>query len=243
MIRYRGFTKRFGDVVAVQGLDLDVGPGETLALIGPNGSGKTTTLKALVGLVRPTAGSITVGGVDALTDGPAARARLGYLPQRLTFPEGATAQETLRFFARLNRLDGSLVDPLLERVGLDDAAGRVVDGFSGGMRQRLGLAVALLGDPAALVLDEPTAALDPTGALMVRDLLERIRESGTTILLSSHDLGEVAALADRIAVFAAGRIAGAGTLAELESRCGCRGIEGVYRTMTGDIRGPRRVAA
>jgi Cu-processing system ATP-binding protein len=243
MISYREVTKRFGPVVAVRSLGLDVGAGETLALIGPNGSGKTTTLKALVGLVRPTSGSITIGGVDALADGPAARARLGYLPQRLTFPEGSTARDTLRFFARLNRLDAATVEPLLERVGLAEAADRAVDGFSGGMRQRLGLAVALLGDPAALVLDEPTAALDPTGALMVRDLLEGIKRAGTTILLSSHDLGEVAALADRIAVFLEGRIAGVGTLAELEAECGCRGIETVYRAMTGDIRGPRRVAA
>ncbi|MGE5926526.1 MAG: ABC transporter ATP-binding protein [Gemmatimonadota bacterium] len=239
MISYRGFTKDFGTVRAVDGIDLDVAPGETVALIGPNGSGKTTTLKALVGLVRPTTGVVTIGGADATTSGPAARARLGYLPQRLTFPEGATAREVVHYFARLRQLEDVREVALLGRVGLAAAATREVDGFSGGMRQRLGLALALLGDPAALVLDEPSAALDPSGALMVRDILADIRRAGTTILLSSHDLGEVAALADRIAVFVAGRIVAAGPLAALEAECGCRGIEQVYRALSSGLRAER----
>ena len=239
MIAYRGFTKDFGQVRAVDGIDLDVASGETLALIGPNGSGKTTTLKALVGLVRPTSGRITIAGFDATNDGPAARARLGYLPQRLTFPEGVTAREVLHYFARLRQLDDVSEVAFLGRVGLAAAAGRLVDGFSGGMRQRLGLALALLGDPSALVLDEPSAALDPSGALMVRDILSDIRHEGTTILISSHDLGEVAALADRVAVFVAGKVVAAGTIAELEAECGCRGIEPMYRALTSGVRAPR----
>ena len=235
MITYCGFTKDFGAVRAVDGLDLDVRPGETLALIGPNGSGKTTTLKALVGLVRPTSGRITVAGLDATTDGAAARSRLGYLPQRLTFPEGATAREVVTYFARLRHLEAHPV-ALLARVGLAAAAGREVEGFSGGMRQRLGIALALLGDPSALVLDEPSASLDPSGALMVRDILADIRRDGTTILISSHDLGEVAALADRIAVFLDGRVVASGPLAELEVECGCHGIEPVYRALTSGVR-------
>lgn len=239
MISYRGFTKDFGAVRAVDGIDLDVAPGETLALIGPNGSGKTTTLKALVGLVRPTAGRVTIAGADATTSGPAARVRLGYLPQRLTFPEGATAREVIHYFARLRQLEDVREVALLGRVGLAAAATREVDGFSGGMRQRLGLALALLGDPAALVLDEPSAALDPSGALMVRDILADIRRAGTTILLSSHDLGEVAELADRIAVFVAGRIVAAGPLAALEAESGCRGIEQVYRALSSGLSAER----
>ncbi|HEX6091335.1 MAG TPA: ABC transporter ATP-binding protein [Gemmatimonadales bacterium] len=238
MISYRGLTKDFGAVRAVDGVDLDVRPGETLALIGPNGSGKTTTLKALVGLVRPTAGRITLDGIDVIGEGAAARRRLGYLPQRLTFPEGITAREVVDYFARLRGLDVSPI-PLLARVGLAAAAGRAVDGFSGGMRQRLGIALALLGEPAALILDEPSAALDPSGALMVRDILTDIRREGTTILISSHDLGEVAALADRIAVFVAGRIVATGSLAELEVACGARGIEPVYRALSTGIRAER----
>src|SRR5690606_37046008 len=149
MIRYDGFTKRFGRLTAVDALDLDVRAGETLALIGPNGSGKTTTLKAAIGLVRPTAGRIRVDGRDAADRH--ARARLGYLPQRLSFPEGCTAREALRLYARLRGVRDD-AGRLLERVGLDGAADRPANAFSGGMRQRLGLAIALLGGPRALVL-------------------------------------------------------------------------------------------
>ena len=231
MIRYEGFTKRYGGILAVDALDLEVRRGETVALVGPNGSGKTTSLKALVGLVRPSAGRVFAGGFDASLEGPAARTRLGYLPQRLSFPDGATARDTMRFFARLRGAQGSEAGPLLERVGLDAAADRPVDGFSGGMRQRLGLAIALLGRPVALVLDEPSAALDPSGALLVRDLIREIAAEGTTVLLSSHDLAEVAALADRIAIFVEGRLRAEGSLGHLEAASGRRGVEAVYRAV------------
>jgi Cu-processing system ATP-binding protein len=230
VIRYEGFVKSYGCVLAVGELDLDVCPGETLALVGPNGSGKSTTLKAAVGLVRPSSGRVLVRGVDA-ADGPAARAMLGYLPQRVSFPEGVTARETMRFHARLRGAGPEQVEPLLGRVGLADAAGRVTDGFSGGMRQRLGLAIALLGNPRVLLLDEPSAALDPTGALLVRDLIAEIAAGGATVLLSSHDLAEVEALADRVAIFASGGMRALGSVAELESRAGVRGLEGVYRRL------------
>lgn len=210
MIRYEGFTKRFGSVVAVSGVDLAVRPGETLALIGPNGSGKSTTLKAAVGLVRPTDGRVRIAGDDVATCGRRTRARLGYLPQNLSFPEGRSAREVLRFYARLRGAAPSEVDPLLERVGLSEPAARAAEGFSGGMKQRLGIAAALLGGAEALILDEPTSALDPTGSLTVRDLVAEIRAEGKTVLLSSHDLAEVTALADRLAVFVCGRMVALG---------------------------------
>lgn len=215
MIRYEGFTKRFGTLTAVEALELEVREGETLALIGPNGSGKSTTLKSALGLVTPTSGRVLVGGVDAGAAGRSARARLGYLPQRLSFPEGCTAREAMVFYAKLRGADPRTVEPLLDRVGLAGAADRVAERFSGGMKQRLGIAVALLAAPAALVLDEPTAALDPSGSLDVRDLVAEIRAEGTTVLLSSHDLAEVAALADRVAVFVEGRLAALGSPSEL----------------------------
>ena len=230
MIRYEGFAKSYGRVLAVTGLDLEVRVGETLALIGPNGSGKSTTLKAAVGLVRPTRGRVLVDGVDA-AQGPGARARLGYLPQRISFPEGVTAGEAMRFYARLRGSPVAEVECLLERVGLTHAAGRATDGFSGGMRQRLGLAIAMLGRPQVVLLDEPSAALDPTGALLVRDLIAEIAAEETTVLLSSHDLAEVDALADRVAIFASGRVSASGTIAELEGRAGARGLEAVYRRL------------
>lgn len=213
MIRYEQFTKRFGRVLAVDSLDLEVMAGETLALIGPNGSGKTTTLKAALGLVRATGGRVLVDGLDADGQGREARRHVGYLPQRLTFPDGLTAREVLRLYARVRGAEPEL--RLLDRVELLDAADRAVDGFSGGMRQRLGIAIALLGSPQVLVLDEPTASLDPSGALTVRDIVTRIANEGTTVLLSSHDLAEVAALADRVAVFVGGRLRALGTPADL----------------------------
>ena len=230
MIRYEMFAKSYGRVLAVAGLNLEVRAGETLALIGPNGSGKSTTLKAAVGLVRPSRGRVLVAGVD-VADCPLARARLGYLPQRVSFPEGVTARDAMRFYGRLRGAPPDEVDRLLQRMGLADAADRVTEGFSGGMRQRLGLAIALLGRPGVLLLDEPSAALDPTGALLVRDLIGEIAAEGTTVLLSSHDLAEVDALADRVAIFASGRVSAAGTIAELEVRAGARCLEAVYRRL------------
>jgi len=231
VIRYEDFSKRFGRVLAVDGLDLEVHAGETLALIGPNGSGKSTTLKAAVGLVRPTGGRVLVDGLDAAGN-PEARARLGYLPQRVSFPEAVTAREAMGFYARLRNAAPQDVERYLERVGLGDAADRITDGFSGGMRQRLGIAIALLGGPRILLLDEPSAALDPTGALLIRDLVGGIAAEGATILLSSHDLAEVSELADRVAIFAAGRVSALGTIAELEARAGVHGLEAVYRRLT-----------
>jgi ABC-2 type transport system ATP-binding protein len=234
IVEYRGFVKRFGGVVAADGVDLVVPPSATVALIGPNGSGKTTTLKALLGLVRPTAGRVLADGVDVAAAGAELRRRIGYLPQRLSFPEGMRAGDVIRLYARLR---GAEADPiaLLRRVELAEAADRAVDGFSGGMRQRLGLAVALIGSPELLVLDEPSAALDPSGALLVRDLIAEIRGDGTGVLLCSHDLAEVQALADRVAVFVRGRVCATGSPFELAGRGagGTGDIESIYRAYAG----------
>ncbi|HEX6939911.1 MAG TPA: ABC transporter ATP-binding protein [Longimicrobiales bacterium] len=238
MIRYERFTKRYGAIEAVSGLDLEVREGETLALIGPNGSGKTTTLKAAVGLVRPTAGRVTIAGRDARCADARARETIGYLPQRLSFPPRSTGREVLAFFARLRDAAPGEIERRIEQVGLGSAADRPVEGYSGGMRQRLGVAAALLGRPRALILDEPTAALDPTAALALRDLIRDVRAEGTTVLLSSHDLAEVAALADRIAIFVRGHLAALGTAGHLAALLGLHdgraGIESIYRIVTED---------
>jgi len=240
VIIYNGFSKRYSDVLAVEPTFLAVADGETVALVGPNGSGKTTLLKGAAGLVRATAGQIAVAGHDVARDGRAARRAVGYMPQRLGFPDGATPREVLRLIARLRDADLPRPEALLERVGLDDALDRQIETLSGGMRQRLGLAIALLGDPGVLLLDEPSAALDPTGSLLMRDLLCELGKEGKTILISSHDLREVEAVADRLAVFVAGRLVAVGEPAALAASLDLNhgaGVEEVYRRVTGlDLR-------
>jgi ABC-2 type transport system ATP-binding protein len=188
-----------------------------VALIGPNGAGKSTTLKALVGLVRPDGGELLVDGIDLRGDPIAGRARIGYLPQEVVFEQTLCGREVLELIARLRRRPRGEVTRVLDLVGLRDAADRPVGGYSGGMRQRLGLAAAFLGSPPALVLDEPAISLDPLFHLELRRLLSSAREAGAAVLLTSHLLPEVEALADRIALCSAGRLLAQGTMEELAS--------------------------
>jgi ABC-type multidrug transport system ATPase subunit len=205
MIRVEGIRKRFGAVLAVDGLDFTVEPGETFALIGPNGAGKTTTLKMLLGLTRPDAGRVLLGPDRLPPDDPRARRALGYVPQRVEFAPARTVLEVLCFFADLRELDRSAVGLALERVGLTSHAGRRAGELSGGYTQRLSLAQALLGDPALLILDEPTGSLDPEATWEFRSLIERLRQEGKTIVLSSHLLTEVERIADRVLILLDGR--------------------------------------
>jgi ABC-type multidrug transport system ATPase subunit len=220
MVEFDGFARHYDDVVAVAALDLAVAEGETLALVGPNGSGKTTAIKAAVGLLRPTSGRVLVDGLDPIEEGTRVRRLIGYLPQRLAFAERVTAGEVVRLYGALRGLDAASAYDALSRMGLGDVADRRVQDFSGGMTQRLGLAVALMGAPRLILVDEPTAALDPTGALAIRDALHELRREGRTIVFSSHDLGEVASLADRVAVFVDGRVVACGPIEELAHACG-----------------------
>jgi ABC-type multidrug transport system ATPase subunit len=205
MIRVEGIRKRFGAVLAVDGLDFTVEPGETFALIGPNGAGKTTTLKMLLGLTRPDAGRVLLGPDRLPPHDPRARRALGYVPQRVEFAPARTVLEVLCFFADLRELDRSAVGLALERVGLTSHAGRRAGELSGGYTQRLSLAQALLGDPALLILDEPTGSLDPEATWEFRSLIERLRQEGKTIVLSSHLLTEVERIADRVLILLDGR--------------------------------------
>ena len=229
MIRFDRVSKQFKGVQAVCDLSLELRAGETIALIGPNGSGKSTTLKLAVGLVHPTSGVVTING---RANDARARAQLGYLPQQLAFPEGASAAQLISLYAKLRRATPD-VPAVLDLVGLGEVGTRAAGTFSGGMKQRLGLAIALLGDPDTLVLDEPTAALDPTGAIEVRELIAQIKARGKSVLISSHDLNEVAVLADRIAIFNAGRLTALGSLPELAAHYGAASTEEIYRAVTG----------
>jgi ABC-2 type transport system ATP-binding protein len=215
VISLKQLTKQFGSVTALKDLDLETRPGEVLALLGPNGAGKSTTIKSIVGLVHPDSGTITIDGIDVAREPKRARALIGYLPQRVHFYENLSPREVLAFFAKLRKTTPAQIDPLLRKVGLIDVAERRTAGFSGGMLQRLGLAVALLGDPKLLVLDEPTAGLDPEGSRLFKEIIRERQAAGSTVLLSSHLLGEVESISDRIAVCDQGRIVALDTLEAL----------------------------
>jgi ABC-2 type transport system ATP-binding protein len=221
-IRTRGLTKRFGSIVAVDGLDLDVPTGVVFGLLGPNGAGKTTTIRLLTGLARPTAGSASVAGIDATRgDGTALRARLGVLDQEPRFYGWMTGRELLAFAGDLLGLRGAAlrerVGETLDRVGLTGAADRRIGGYSGGMRQRLGIGQAIVGRPGILILDEPVSSLDPEGR---RDLLALIGElrAVATVVFSTHVLSDVERVCDRVGILDRGRLVTEGPLAELLAR-------------------------
>ena len=207
VLETRGLRKQFGAKVAVADLSLSVGRGEVFGFLGPNGAGKTTSLKMLLGLIPPSGGEATVLGAP-LGD-RRARARMGFLPEHFRFHDWLTGRELLRFHGRLYGLRGpaleARIETLLARVDLLDAAGRAVRGYSKGMLQRVGLAQALLNDPALVFLDEPTSGLDPLGRLLVRDVIRELRAGGTTVFLNSHLLGEVEATCDRVVFVKEGR--------------------------------------
>ena len=222
---------------ALRGVSLEVGDGEIVGLLGPNGAGKSTLAKIACGLVRATSGSAEVAGHAAGSRG--ARAEIGYLAELFRFPAWASAAELLALHQRLAESEGGERErgELLELVGLGDASMTRVGEMSKGMQQRLGIAQALVGSPRILLLDEPTSALDPAGRRVVRELMGELRSRGISVLLSSHLLGEVEKVCDRVAILVSGEIVERGTPAELsrprgievETGAGVRLIEGARR--------------
>ena len=215
MIRIENLTKRFGKFVAVDSLSLHVKPGEVFALLGPNGSGKTTTLKTIVGLNLPTAGRVIVAGLDAVKDAQAARAIISYLPQRANFPERLYAREILTFYAKLRNLAPQAWKQSGAQAAIDGFSEKTVGELSGGMAQRLGLAVLAMPDAPLLILDEPTANLDPQGVKQFRDFVLEQKSRGKTILFSTHLLAEAETLADRVGIFVGGRLRAVESVATL----------------------------
>jgi ABC-2 type transport system ATP-binding protein len=213
-IKVHGLTKRFGDVLAVDGLDFEVEEGTVVGFLGPNGAGKTTTLRMLLGLVAPTAGAATFGG-RAYRELEEPTRVVGAVLEASGFHPGRTARNHLRVLATAAGLPARRVDEVLAEVGLADAADRRVGGFSLGMRQRLGLAAALLGDPEVLLLDEPANGLDPEGIAWLRRLIRRQADQGRTVLVSSHVLAEVAQTVDQVVIIARGRLVTQSSLADL----------------------------
>ena len=209
-------TKRYRGVTAVENVSLGLEAGEATALVGHNGAGKTTLSKLLLGLIRPNDGSVRIAGSDpAGRRGAQARRTIGFLPESVAFHGAMTGHELMAFYAKLKGEPCQRNAELLARVGIADAAHRRVATYSKGMRQRLGIAQALIGDPRLLLFDEPTSGLDPASRRDVYDMIGTLRDSGATVLISTHALAEVENRVDRAAIMHGGRLLAAGTLAEL----------------------------
>ena len=208
---------RFGSVRALEGVDVTLEPGATTVLVGPNGAGKSTLLGVLLGLVRPQQGQLRIDGQERRFGG-SYREHLGYLPEDVAFAGNLTGRQVLRFFASARGVPRARIDGALEMVGLTDAARRAVRGYSRGMRQRLGLAVAVLADPDLLVMDEPTGGLDQQGLTVLWDVLRYWKERGRTVVLSTHDLALIERRADQLYVFSRGHVIAHGSPEELRDR-------------------------
>jgi len=228
LIEASALTKRFGPVLAVDRLSLRVEPGRVVAFLGPNGAGKTTTLRMMLGLVKPDAGSATINGVRYQDLAEPAHV-IGAMLEAESFHPGRTARNHLRLRALAIRADAGRIDHVLEVVGLTAAADRRVGGFSLGMRQRLGLATALLGDPDALILDEPANGLDPEGVRWLRELVRGMAARGAAVLISSHILAEVAQTADDVVILDHGRLVRAAPMADLTATSA---LEDVFLQLT-----------
>ncbi|MFI7085461.1 ABC transporter ATP-binding protein [Streptomyces anulatus] len=218
-VRVQGLWKRFGDQVAVAGIDLELPAGKFVGLVGPNGAGKTTTLSMVTGLLRPDMGKIEVAGHDVWTDPVEVKSRIGVLPEGLRLFERLSGRELLAYNGRLRGLPGDEVDKratqLLDVLDLAGSQHKLVVDYSTGMRKKIGLAAALLHNPEVLFLDEPFEGVDPVSAQTIRGVLERYTRSGATVVFSSHVMELVESLCDWVAVMAAGRIKAQGTLAEV----------------------------
>jgi ABC-type multidrug transport system ATPase subunit len=222
-VETHGLTKRYSTgVLAVNDLDLRVRTGEVYGFLGPNGAGKTTTLRLLSGLLHPTAGSAIVAG--AAPGSPASLARMGAMVETPAFYPYLSGRDNLRVVARYAGLPTSRIEPVLKQVDLTDRARHKFKTYSTGMKQRLGVAAALLKGPDLLILDEPTSGLDPQGTIEMRALIKELKQGGRTVLLSSHLLNEVELTCDRVGVIAKGKLVAEGTVNELRARSGGSGL-------------------
>jgi ABC-2 type transport system ATP-binding protein len=239
MIRLEQLTKRYGSFTAVDGIDLHVRRGQLFGFLGPNGAGKTTTLRIIAGILRPTAGRVWLAGVDLLADPMAAKARLGFIPDRPFLYEKLTGGEFLRFVAGLYGQDGATVerriDELLHLFELTTWKDELVESYSHGMRQKLIISSALIHRPDLIVVDEPMVGLDPRGARLLKDIFRAFAERGGTVLMSTHTLEVAQAMCDRIAIIQQGKLVAQGTMAELreQTAAGDASLEDLFLRLTG----------
>lgn len=229
VLEAKGLTKRYGDFVAVDHLNLSIRRGEVFGLLGPNGAGKTTTILMLLGLTEPSEGEVRVLGFDPARQPLSVKARVGYLPDQVGFYDDLTARENLIYIAKLNGLPRDQVkrrvEEAIERVRLNHVIDQRAGTFSRGMRQRLGLADVLVKDPQLIIMDEPTQGLDPELAHEFLELIQSLKAEGTTIMLSSHLLHQVQTICDRVGLFSGGRMVLQGTVPELARKV----LGGAYR--------------
>lgn len=241
MIRLESLTKTYGKFVAVDNIDLHVPRGTMFGFVGPNGAGKTTTLRIIAGIMRPTAGRIWLGGDDVVADPMAAKARLGFIPDRPFLYEKLTGAEFLRFVAGLYGQDGEVVekriDELLEVFELSRWKHELIESYSHGMRQKLIISSALIHRPECIVVDEPMVGLDPKAARLLKDILRQFVDRGGTVLMSTHTLDIAETLCDKIAIIQAGKIVAQGTMAELreQTAAGNASLEELFLKLTGGI--------
>ncbi len=221
MIQATGLSKKFGDFLAVDNINLLVNNGELFAFLGPNGAGKTTTIKMMVGLLKPSAGQVLIDGLDIQRQPLEAKARIAYVPDDTYLYEKLTAREFLRFIARLYRIDPkqatARTESLLDFFSLSDRGDDLLQGYSHGMKQKVALAGALLHDPAVIFLDEPTVGLDPKSARQMKDTLRGLRDKGVTVFLTTHILEIAEQLADRVGIINQGRLIAMGSMDQLRA--------------------------
>jgi ABC-2 type transport system ATP-binding protein len=237
MIEAAGLQKRYGETQAVKGVDLQVAPGEIFGFLGPNGAGKTTTIKMLVGLLRPTAGAALIGGHDVQRDPIAAKRLIGYVPDQPYLPEKLTAREFLEFIAGLYQLERGAArrrgEELLRLFDLHERGDELVGGYSHGMRQKTALAGALLHNPQAFFLDEPTVGLDPRSARLIKDILREVAGRGTAVMMSTHILEIAERMCDRVAIISSGRVIATGTVEQLRAGRTGESLEDIFLELTG----------
>lgn len=240
MIRLEQLTKRYGSFTAVDAIDLEVPSGELFGFLGPNGAGKTTTLRMIAGILRPTAGRITIGGVDLLTRPNEAKARLGFIPDRPFIYEKLTGMEFLRFVAGLYGQEGAQIEhrgrELLALFDLEDWRDEMVESYSHGMRQKLIISSAFVHRPDVIVVDEPMVGLDPKAARTLKDLFREYVRRGHTIMMSTHTLEVAQGMCDRIGIIQRGTIRACGTMDDLRQHAasGTDGLEDIFLRLTGE---------
>lgn len=240
MIELKSLTKTYGSFVAVDAIDLFVPKGELFGFLGPNGAGKTTTLRMIAGILRPTAGSVRIAGLDLATDAMAAKAKLGFIPDRPFIYEKLTGMEFLRFVAGLYREEGERIEhrsrELLALFDLEDWRDELVESYSHGMRQKLIISSAFVHRPDVIVVDEPMVGLDPKAARTLKDLFREYTRRGHTIMMSTHTLEVAQTMCDRIGIIQKGKIRACGTMDELRRNAerGDEGLEEIFLRLTGE---------